>query len=1023
MSVLKPRPDLQDKEPVINSKVSELEDIRTSRLKATQSFDNDDQLQQTISGTALNMGENDDRGASRKYQNLQLVLEKWTRLIILCNIAAPIAAIIVSWYAPLMINKSSHLKYDITSWNLFYLCCALAWINLLKSHRGLRSLLQELRTLSLIVAGLQCLSHIILSTFYIISCWISTEGFQRPLFSYATFPFLQFSSTLLLPVVQLLISTENIIQSEDDDLISKLEPSDMPSHLGMASREIRDVAHMVTSIIEQYAPISISPASQEFLSSCSIAMPIASTLAISTAMKQIIHISSCLQQVTPNPPQGQVQVQTSAFDLCELLQSVGDAMEGLCATLDVAMVIYVTDNEWRNICIESNPGFLRHGLIKVSTTGFLWQAVLQYFLIIKIHQVLTTLLNKATVGSTIEMTLTIGNLDNSSEDVKSQGGDDSGNLGIDIEISLIPCTKSRENVMYTCTSDFLPNQIETLGGTVKVSGSAEDGVQTVEISFEAQLCTEDSVLFVPSDLTAVDDKNDAEDQHALENFHELLKDMKIALYAMDNSIFAKHLTRCLTNWSMNITHFSINELRQQLDSVGSERSLKDAVLSPPALYPHQAPFPVSHGSPCITPSMTESESYTTTEANFIIIDDDIPTLKRQIMNRQAAIAHDTPARPRTNGRRTKSGFNGRLDIRYPDLSPQSTIIFFTSMKNYKQVREIMMSNMNPWSKQSFALAHIVAIPKPACPRRILTALFTAWNKKSVDPQFTPIATLPTSPLTSNSSYGSQGNSQEYTTPPTPHGDSYMLDSNGRKHERGMDSPLARDTENCHYFSSSYSILHPSMANTPKNHASPAGMIVDEGMLFVPGNRTPHSMPRTKQGMKKSQLSPKVQSPTQQENFQDFPHMNGVSADYNSSGVPKARTPYMNSNEVLNGGIPTPAHMTDGDDLASKTSDSSTYRSGTSPVTVVTDTTLSRNTTPELDSKIGDALPSEDAQLPTPHLTGDMQVDYQNQASDRLQPPKLPDKATLRRASLKRKKKIPLNKSVNPPIQVLIVEGM
>jgi osomolarity two-component system response regulator SSK1 len=819
-----------------------------------------------------------------------------------------------------------------------------------------------------------------------------------------------------------LISTENIIQSEDDDLISKLEPNDMPSYLGIASREIRDVAHMVTSIIEQYAPISRSPASQEFLSSCSIAMPIASTLAITTAMKQIIHISSCLQQVTPNPPQGQVQ--TSAFDLCELLQSVGDAMDGLCATLDVAMVIYVTDNEWRNICIESNSGFLRHGLIKVSKTGFLWQAMLQYFLIIRIHQVLTTLLNKATAGSTIEMTLTIRNLDNSSEDIKSQGVDDSGILGIDIEISLIPCAESRENVMYACISDFLPNQIEMLGGTVKVPGSAEDGVQTVEMSFEAQLCSDDNVIFMPSNPTHVDVQNDAEDQHALENFHELLKDMKIALYAMDNSIFAKHLTNCLTNWSMNITHFSINELRHQLDSVGSERSLKDTVTSPPALYPHQAPFPVSPGSPYITPSMAESESYTTTEANFIIIDDDIPTLKRHIMNRQAAIAHDTPTRPRTSGRRAKSGFNGRLDIRYPDLSPQSTIIFFTSMKNYKQVREIMMSNVNPWSKQSFALAHIVAIPKPACPRRILTALFTAWNKKSVDPQFTPIATLPTSPLTSNSSYGSQGSSQEYTTPPTPHGDSYMLDSNGRKYERGMDSPLARETENGHYFSSSYSMLHPSMANSPKNHASPAGMIVDEGMLFVPGNRTPHSMPRTKQGMKKSQLSPKVQSPTQQENFKDFPHINEVSADYNSSsGVPKARTPYMNSNESLNGGIPTPAHTTDGDDAASKASDSSTYRSATSPVTVVTDTTLSRNTTPDLDGKFGDALPPEDAQLPTPHLTGEMQVDYQNQASDRLQPPKLPDKATLRRASLKRKKKISLNKSVNPPIQVLIVEGM
>ncbi|KAG2184201.1 hypothetical protein INT44_009216 [Umbelopsis vinacea] len=998
MSIHKPRPNLQDEEPVINSRVSELEDIWTSRRrKGTQSFNSDDHLQQPINGEALYMGENDDRGTSRKYQELQLILVKWTRLIILCNMAAPMAAIVVSWYAPLMMNKSSNLKYDITSWNLFYLCCALAWFNLLKSHRDLRSLLQELRTVSLIVAGLQCLSHIFLSIFCIISCWISAEGFQRPLFSYATFPFLQFSSTILLPVIQLLISIESITQSRDYSPRIETQLNDMPPHLEVASQEIHDVAHMVTSIIEQYAPIFISPASQEYLSSCSIAMPIASTLAIGTAMKEIIHISSCLQKPISSSPQGQVQ--TSKFDLCELLQSVGDAMEGLCASLDVGMVIYFADSEWKSIWIESNPGSLRHGLIRV----------------------VTTLLNKATFGSTIELTLNVRNLDSSCEDIKSQSVDDSGTLGIDIDITLIPCAENKEKVAEIYKSDFLPNQIELLRGIVDVTGSVEEGGQTVEISFEAPQRSEDNTYSVPIDPCSLDGNTDSEDYHALENFYELLKDMKIALYAVDNSLFAKHLTNCLTTWSMNITHFSINELREQLDSVGSDRTLKDAVSSPPASINYQTPFPVSPGNLYISPATTENEGYDITDAKFIIIDDDIPTLKRQIMNRQAAIASEASTRSRTPNRRTKGGFNGRLDIRHPDLSPQSTILFFTSMKNYKQVREIMMPNVNLWSKQSYALAHIVAIPKPACPRRILTALFTAWNKKPVNPQFTPIATLPTSPFSSNSSHSSLTNSQEHLSPPTPHGDGYiMVDSNGRKHERGIDSPLARDTETGHYFSPSYSTIHPSMSNSPKKHASPAGMMVDEGMLFVPGNRTPHSLPRTKNPTKKSQLSPKVQSPTKQEKFFDTPQLNEMSADYNSSGIPKTRTPSTNSNEFLNGGG-LPSYRADGDDLASKSSASPSYTGGNSPVTIVTDTTLSRNTTPDLDGKLEDVVHLEDGPLPTPHLTGEMQVDYQKQASDRLQTPKLPDKATLRRASLKRKKKLSLNKSVSPPIQVLIVE--
>jgi hypothetical protein len=380
MSIPESRPNLTKEELVINAKVAEIEGKQTTPLNPSPSFDNVDNPQPALSEEVHYLDKQDSWATSKKSRGLQQVLEQWTQLVIVCNIAAPLAAITVSWYASPMIGKSSNLKYDVTSWNLFYLCCACVWFNLLNDHRDLKSLLQILRKVSLIVVRLQCLSRLILSIFSIITCWTSSEGLKLSLFSYTTFPLLQFASTLLLPVIQLLIATESTLHDEDGYPCSKLEQHDMPSRIKFASQEVHDVAHMVTSIIEQYAQTSISTASQAALSSCSIAMPIVSILAIGTAMKHAIHVSSCLQQ-SPNRSTNN-PMHNNSFDLCELLQSVGDAIEGICAMRDVAMVIYFTDSEWKEIYIESNQGYLRHGLINVSRSfhNTSWNSLVDYYL-------------------------------------------------------------------------------------------------------------------------------------------------------------------------------------------------------------------------------------------------------------------------------------------------------------------------------------------------------------------------------------------------------------------------------------------------------------------------------------------------------------------------------------------------------------------------------------------------------------------------------------------------------------------
>jgi hypothetical protein len=95
-----------------------------------------------------------------------------------------------------------------------------------------------------------------------------------------------------------------------------------------------------------------------------------------------------------------------------------------------------------------------------------------------------------------------------------------------------------------------------------------------------------------------------------------------------------------------------------------------------------------------------------------------------------------------------------------------------------------------------------------------------------------------------------------------------------------------------------------------------------------------------------------------------------------------------------------------------------------------DSSPKRYSTSELDDKIDVTTPPEVASHSISHPDDEIQLNYQDhhssnsQLPQHLEPPKLSVRATLRRASLKRKKKMAWNSrtSVSPPIHVLIVEG-
>ena len=131
--------------------------------------------------------------------------------------------------------------------------------------------------------------------------------------------------------------------------------------------------------------------------------------------------------------------------------------------------------------------------------------------------------------------------------------------------------------------------------------------------------------------------------------------------------------------------------------------------------------------------------------NFIVIDDDISVLKRQLTtvrnNAPTVQLHNAllAKRPQLQSRRTRSS----QAIQRPGHT-QVSIIHFTSLSRYRQIKEVVHSILKNASPM-FPLPEVLVVPKPVGPRRLLATLFNAVKKPALDPYYLPIATSPASP--------------------------------------------------------------------------------------------------------------------------------------------------------------------------------------------------------------------------------------------------------------------------------------
>lgn len=214
-------------------------------------------------------------------------------------------------------------------------------------------------------------------------------------------------------------------------------------------------------------------------------------------------------------------------------------------------------------------------------------------------------------------------------------------------------------------------------------------------------------------------------------FAESLRGKKVTLHASLTSLFARHLTSYLAAWGLDISHIPIED-------AATVDTLPNFGVTPP-----------NAGGTYKTTSLGEAQAAPKEDGNFVIIDDDVAILRRELTR----IRLESPVlsfKPRllkrpTMANRTRSSPQVRPPPQQRSSGP--VIIHFTSLSKYNHVRDTISSLLGGSSpvNSAFVQPEVIVIPKPVGPRRFLTALHTAANQPVVDPFFSPIATSPRSP--------------------------------------------------------------------------------------------------------------------------------------------------------------------------------------------------------------------------------------------------------------------------------------
>lgn len=233
------------------------------------------------------------------------------------------------------------------------------------------------------------------------------------------------------------------------------------------------------------------------------------------------------------------------------------------------------------------------------------------------------------------------------------------------------------------------------------------------------------------------------------HFADTLRGKSVTLHSSSKGSFAHHLSSYLTAWGMDVSHMST-----ETDANG-EYELVGEVSEPsaPPLPVLDLPSPSIAGPPSSTsPSSTRH----TGSPAFILIDDDVGVLRNRLQKIRIEQAYPlhlqarkrpslaTHHRPRSSPQvaRVMGLVNANSN---PPPATSVVIVHFTSLAQFKMVKDVVQTILTPSQGSSLRIPEVIVIPKPAGPRRFLTALHTAVTRPVVDPFFIPTATSPMSP--------------------------------------------------------------------------------------------------------------------------------------------------------------------------------------------------------------------------------------------------------------------------------------
>ncbi|KAI7870623.1 hypothetical protein BDF14DRAFT_1771841 [Spinellus fusiger] len=424
-----------------------------------------------------------------------------------------------------------------------------------------------------------------------------------------------------------------------------------------------------------------------------------------------------------------------SFDIGELVQRVGDAMAGMASGLDVGLVIYHSDDSLHHVTMMGDEDAIQHMLISL----------------------LRNILEGCTPGACIELGLSVV-----SDAPKFK-------VTFDIIHTASPAIPVGLSATLLPNANFTTQLIQYIKCNMVVEDMGKNKTRFV-IQLEADAGhkhTTKKPLGKP--LTSIPCSHEPTLKE-LTHFIRQLKGVKLVLYAAKQSMFAKHLTSSLASWNTDISHIPTHVWDEDSQQLKQEEVSSQSSQS--SMHTAQSSFSV--GSQCSnaffnsqrTSNQTQVPSPALEEDNiraippaFILIDDDVATLKARLYELYTQPLPFSPTlQLHTQGRR-------KHKPQTPNSLHQKTtaIIFFTSLYNYKHVRDILR-RLIPSYQTSVSIPRVVVVPKPAGPRRFLTALHTAWSNAMVEPQFMPIATSPSHLLTSPVLSGTNGSAVATSTP-------------------------------------------------------------------------------------------------------------------------------------------------------------------------------------------------------------------------------------------------------------------